>query len=258
MQRVYLVHWHAGEAKERAARLEEAGYRVQVEAKTGANVGPRLKRNPPAAVVIDLGRLPSHGRHLGVWMRENKATRGIPIVFVDGDSEKVARLKQAIPDAVYTGWNRIRSALKRAIARPPADPVVPRQPDYSGTPLPKKLGVKEGAVLALLGAPGDFRKTLGALPDGVQLRTQARGKCDVIVLFCKTAADMRKRFPVAQRALADGGGLWVAWPKKASGVPTDLGDGEVRSFGLKTGLVDNKVCAIDATWSGLRFMRRRG
>lgn len=257
MTRLFLVHWNKGESAERIERLEAAGYDVDCETKSGANVGPRLKKKPPDAVVIDLGRLPSHGRHLAVWMREQKVTRGIPIVFVDGDPEKVARLKKDLPDAVYTGWSRIKSSVKKALANPPAKPAVVRQAGYSGTPLPKKLGIKPDAVVALLGAPRGFGKTLGALPDGATTRTQARGKCDVILLFTKSAADLKKRYPAAARALADGGGLWIAWPKQASGVATDLNGNDVRAIGLESGLVDNKVCAIDDTWSGLRFVRRR-
>lgn len=79
----------------------------------------------------------------------------------------------------------------------------------------------------------------------------------MIVLFARSCAELARRFPAAQRALADGGGLWVAWPKQAAGVVTDLGKTEVREHGLAAGLVDDKVCAVDDTWSGLRFRRRR-
>lgn len=255
--RVCLVHWRAAEAAGRVARLVAAGYRVDLEFEQGGKAARNLKENPPQAVVIDLSRLPSHGRHLAVWLREQKATRRVPIVFVDGDPDKVARLEEAIPDAVYTSWSRIRGSLRRAIARPPQAPVVPQRPDYSGTPLPKKLGLKQDGVLALLGPPPGFERALGELPPGVSIRNQARGKADVIVLFARSETDLVRRFPAAHRALAEGGGLWIAWPKKASGIATDLTQSDVQRIGLDSGLVDNKVCAIDATWSGLRFMRRR-
>jgi len=135
---------------------------------------------------------------------------------------------------------------------------MPTTAGYSGTPLPKKLGIKPNAVVALLGAPEGFvAKTLQPMAEGVTIRTQARGRCDVIVLFSRSQRELERRLPAALRALGTGGGLWIAWPKKASGIATDLGDGVVRKVGLATGLVDNKVCAIDTTWSGLRFMRRR-
>jgi hypothetical protein len=127
---------------------------------------------------------------------------------------------------------------------------------YSGTPLVRKLGIKPGARLALIGAPEGFNAVLGELPDGVTVRRRARGPCDVVVAFCVRRDQLRRRLPALRAALDPSGGLWIAWPKRASGVATDLGDGPVRELGLAAGLVDNKVCAIDETWSGLRFVYR--
>ena len=127
---------------------------------------------------------------------------------------------------------------------------------YSGTPLPQKLGIKPGARIALLNAPPDFDGTLGELPEGVAVRSRARGPLDVIVHFTTSERDLRKRFERLASALEPAGGLWIAWPKRASGVPTDLTDNVVREVGVAAGLVDNKVCAIDETWSGLRFVIR--
>jgi hypothetical protein len=127
---------------------------------------------------------------------------------------------------------------------------------YSGTPLPRKLGIKPGARLAVLSAPATFDGTLGTLPDGVSIRRQARGRVDVIVFFVTRRAELARRFPTVARTLEDDGGLWIAWPKKTSGVATDLVFEEVQNVGLEAGLVDNKVCAIDDTWSGLRFVYR--
>ena len=128
--------------------------------------------------------------------------------------------------------------------------------EYSGTPLPKKLGIKEGTRLAVVAAPEGFDATLGHLPDGVRPRTQVRGVLDVILFFVTRRAELARRLPTMVRALEDDGGLWVAWPKATSGIATDLGFDAVQSLGLHAGLVDNKVAAIDATWSGLRFVYR--
>lgn len=125
-----------------------------------------------------------------------------------------------------------------------------------GTPLPRKLGIKPGADVAFSGAPDDFLATLGPLPDGVRVKQTVRGPLDVIVTFTDREADLRRRFPKHRDALRPDGGLWIAWPKKASGVPTDLDQLVVMAIGLDAGLVDNKVCAIDGTWSGLRFVWR--
>ena len=129
---------------------------------------------------------------------------------------------------------------------------------YSGTPLPRKLGIKEGARLALVGAPDAFlESTLAPLPDQVELRTRARGPLDVIVFFTKTRAELERRFGKLASALDPAGALWIAWPKRASGVPTDLTEDTLRDVGLPQGLVDTKVCAIDDTWSGLKFVIRK-
>jgi hypothetical protein len=128
---------------------------------------------------------------------------------------------------------------------------------YSGTPLARKLGIKEGHAVALLGAPDGFEATLEGLPDAVTLRTGARGTNDVLVSFHTERSNLEKRLPTLLGAMDVDGGLWVAWPKKASGVPTDITEDTVREVALPLGLVDNKVCAIDETWSGLRVVWRK-
>ena len=147
----------------------------------------------------------------------------------------------------------------RKPARAKAMPVArPAPAGYSGTPLPKKLGIKPGSVVALLGAPAAFAtRTLGPLPEGVTLRTDTRVSYGVGLLFASSKAELARRFPAAQKAMGEPCALWLAWPKQASGVPTDLDGNRVREFGLQAGLVDYKVAAIDATWSGLCFARRR-
>ena len=127
---------------------------------------------------------------------------------------------------------------------------------YSGTPLSRKLGIKPQARVGLIGAPYDFDEVLGELPPGVSVRRRARGTFDVIVVFVQKRSELERRLPALKKALDQAGGLWVAWPKRSSGVATDLGEGPVREVGLASGLVDNKVCAIDETWSGLRFVYR--
>ena len=127
---------------------------------------------------------------------------------------------------------------------------------YSGTPLPKKLGIRDGSRVALVSAPQGFEATLGDLPPGAYLRPDVRGRLDVIVFFVTRRAELHRRFPSFVRALAEDGGLWIAWPKQTSGVATDLKFDAVQTVGLAAGLVDNKVAAIDSTWSGLRFVYR--
>jgi hypothetical protein len=128
---------------------------------------------------------------------------------------------------------------------------------YSGTPLARKLGIKEGHSVALLKAPDGFESTLEGLPDAVTIRTRAQGTNDVVVSFHTRRSDLEARLPKLVDVMDDDGGLWVAWPNKASGVPTDITEDTVREVALPMGLVDNKVCAIDDTWSGLRVVWRK-
>jgi CheY-like chemotaxis protein len=235
--------------------LQAAGYIVDSETFTGASL-KKLRDDPPDAVVVDLSRLPMQGRDVGIAVRMYRTTRHVPVVFVEGEAEKVARVKQQLPDAVFTSWSGIRGSLARAIANPPADPIVPGSlmAGYSGTPLVQKLGIKENFLVALVGAPPGFEKKLGVLPKNVTLRRRAGGS-DLTVWFTKKRQEVESRI----RRLGEGsgsGGLWVAWPKKSSGIPTDLTQVVVRKMGLASGLVDYKIAAIDDEWTGLRFAVR--
>jgi len=129
---------------------------------------------------------------------------------------------------------------------------------YSGTPLVKKLGLKADHCVVLLEAPPDFAATLQGLPERVALHSDLprSGRLDIILFFATSQAHLRQRFRALAQRLAPAGGLWIAWLKKASGVATGLAGDGVRAVGLEAGLVDNKVCAVDDTWSGLRFVIR--
>jgi hypothetical protein len=250
--RVQLVHWNQAEGRPRAAALRKAGYTVRFEPfEPFPAAFKKAKAAPPDAFVIDLSRLPSAGRDVAMALREVKVTRFVPIVFVGGDPVKVERIKQQLPDATYTEWSRVRSALRGALSRTVTEPVVPRTrlDGYSGTPLPRKLGVKPGFVVGLIGAPNDFAGLLGS-----DVRIAARGRADLTMLFARSRADLVRRFEAA--VSRSGGEMWIAWPKQAGPVRSDLTQQFVRDYGLVRGLVDYKVAAIDSTWSALRFTRR--
>ena len=136
---------------------------------------------------------------------------------------------------------------------------MPEQAGYSGTPLPAKLGIGDGDEVALIGAPERFEDTLGELPDLGSLHTSLvdNARYDVIVAFMTQRAELEAELPRLRARMAPACGLWIAWPKRASKVPTDMTDNVVREVALPTGLVDNKVCAIDQTWTGLRLVIRR-
>ncbi len=129
---------------------------------------------------------------------------------------------------------------------------------YSGTPLAQKLGLKSGARFGVWAGPEGFAETLGALPKGVTIGNAARGSSslDVIVCFVDSRSTLQRLLPRARRRLDPSGGLWLCWPKKSSGIATDVTESDVRNLGLASGLVDNKVCAIDEVWSGLRLVVR--
>lgn len=125
---------------------------------------------------------------------------------------------------------------------------------YSGTPLVRKLGIKAEARIEFFDPPGDFGETLGSLPDG--LKHVSRGALDFAIIFVRRRIDLEKLFPSVRDRLEPNGMLWVGWPKKTARTTTDLTENVVREIGLNAGLVDVKVCAIDDTWSGLKFVRR--
>jgi hypothetical protein len=125
---------------------------------------------------------------------------------------------------------------------------------YSGTPLATKLGIKAGMSIVLLQAPSDFQMEL---PSGVVVRRQARGRAEVVLAFSTLLARLEPRVHAWGSMVFPSGGLWLAWPKKASGRATDITDGALRSVLLARGMVDNKICAVDATWTALRFVWRR-
>lgn len=257
MPRVLLVHWNADEAKQRLRWLAAAGYAAEVLDPGGMSVR-QVAAYRPAAIVIDLSRLPSHGRAVAMALCDGKATRAIPQVFVGGTPDRVEKTREIFPDATYCEWTDAGDAIRRAIAQPPRTPPPPRSKSGpSGTPLPRKLGIKPNTTVMLLSAPAGFAATLGGSLLEVELKTQARGKADLVLLFVASQLELVRRLPGAQRALAPGAALWVMWPKQSSGVGSDLSSEFIRRRGLANGLVNCKVAAIDSKWSGLKFAVKR-
>jgi hypothetical protein len=127
---------------------------------------------------------------------------------------------------------------------------------YSGTPLIKKLGIKSGLRLIFINAPGNYDKTLGGLPNDVEVKAKLENPMDFIQFFTRARAELETQFPILMAALSHSGMLWISWPKKASKIPTDLNEDIIREIGLENGLVDVKVCAVDEVWSGLKFVYR--
>jgi hypothetical protein len=258
MKPVRLASWREAEGKVRAKELKAAGHRVTFAPVDAGRLLAALKKDPPAAVVIDLDRSPAQGRDLGVALRVHGGTRGVPLLFAGGAPEKVEIVRKVLPDAGFAPWSEAGEALTRLLAAPLTDPVVPASnlAGYSGTPLPKKLGIKEGHRVLLAGGPEDFQKTLGSLPPGVTLTRRFQGRIDLILWFVRRSSELEKGIPTWAPRVGPGG-IWILWPKQSSGVPSDLKQAVVRKVGLDAGLVDYKIAAVDETWSGLKFAVRK-
>lgn len=258
MARVRLVHWNAGEAEERAARLSRLGHAVDAEPPAGPTFLKELEKSPPDLVLIDLSRIPSQGRDLAVALRTRKGTRGIPIAFIGGAPEKVAAIREILPDAAYLGWGRIDADLEAAIEEGPDDPVNPGSvfAAYGQKPLAEKLGLSEDTVVALIDAPDGFPERLGGkAPPGVSFRAEAGPPSTLALWFVRSVSALEEAVP-GIRDQARHGPVWIVWPKKASEIESDLSQTVVRKTGLAAGLVDYKICRIDDTWSGLLFTLR--
>lgn len=256
MARIRLIHWNGPEGRERRLQLASLGYDAQFDDLDGPALGRAMRARPPDAFVIDLSRLPSHGREVAMSLRSHKGTRHIPLVFVDGDPAKVAALKGILPDATYTTWGRLKTALPRALVRPVASPVVPPSSIYSGKPTVEKLGVKAGMRVSVLNAPKGLAETLAPLPRGITLTAKSAADADLFLVFIRTQRELAAQLAALGRDV-DRQSVWLIWPKTASRVKTDLNGNVVRESGLAAGFVDYKVCSVDDTWSGLAFKRRK-
>ncbi len=238
-------------------RLRAVGYDVDTRPLRTAADLRALGEEAPAVVVVDLVRAPSQGRDVGLGIRQQKSSRMIPLVFVDGRPDRLPALRALLPDAVCTSGDLVCSAVERAIATRLLDPVRPAAvlAGYSGTPLPRKLGITPGAVVRLVRAPTGFEATLGDLPVGARVRRRGDER-DLTIWFVRRLSELERGIAAtAARVTTDK--LWIAWPKKTSALAGDVSAGKVRAAGIAHGLVDFKVCAIDRDWSGLCFARRR-
>ncbi|HXK06072.1 MAG TPA: hypothetical protein VMS37_26975 [Verrucomicrobiae bacterium] len=248
MPRVLVIHREAVEAAAWAARLHADGFDAAPYTGLGTKGFRGIRAAPPDAIVIDLTRLPSYGKYMGAALREQKALRAIPLVFIEGDPGKAAQVRAMLPDAVYTQWRNAAAAIHKAIRRAPAEPVAPKM---WHRPLLDKLGIRDDSCVALVHAPKDFR-----LPEGGWRRAQP-GKADVMLAFFGSAAALGRELPAIASSMRQGLRLWILWPKKAGATPSDLTMPRIREMAQVFGLTDYKVCAVDEKWSGMVLGRRR-
>jgi hypothetical protein len=253
---IRLFHWNEEEAQELIALLAAAGYDVRYPGPSEASPYSRIRAMEAFAVVLDLSRMPSHGRAVGAEIRRYKGLRHVPLVFVDGKEDAILRTKAILPDAVYTSREQLVAVLQDV--RWLEDPVVPKGGIVSDRPTAAKLGIRDGMRVALYDAPADYARTLGPLPRGATLEEVPRGACEVTLLFVRERDaffQWLRRLP----KLAASTKLWVVYPKQSAKTKVDsqLTQATVREGCIGAGLVDYKVCSVDETWTGLCFALKK-
>jgi hypothetical protein len=264
---IRLVSWNDSTARARALELTELGFSVDASSLLGrGGVIGHFRDAAPDAVVLDLDRLPSHGREVGVMLRSSKSTRHLPLVFAGGDPEKVERIRAELPDAVFTSWDKIADAVRHAMAHPLAVPIkpTPHMERWGAAGLSRKLDIKAGTQVALLGGldgfPGGlegFTELLGDLPEGSVLVKRFTPETRLALYFVHSARELTNAFEHAVARLPKDASLWIIHPKQTKTLRTDFNQNDVREFGLACGFVDYKVCAVNSEWSGLKFARRK-
>lgn len=258
MQQIHLIHWNPAEAEVKAASLRILGYEVNTRTPDGPQFFRQLRSAPPAAMLIDLTRLPSQGRDLGVNLRAFSSTRQVTLIFIGGEPGKTARIQRILPDAVYTTWEELPAVLAEALAHPlpepqPVDSVFAA---YAHAPLSQKLGLQPGMRLLALNAPEGLPALVGDLPAGAEWNSDPAAPCGLVLWFVRSPAELESNLPGLAERCAGGARLWIFWPKQKAAV-TGLTQSLVRQHGLAARLVDYKICSLDAYWSGLLFTSRK-
>jgi hypothetical protein len=257
--RVFYVHWNEAEARARVNDTRVAGFALEwatLNHPEGKPTWKSLRTNPPAVFLIDLARLPAHGRAVAVVLRENNKTRFVPIVFVGGDRAKVAKIRTEVPDAIYCEWGDIENALSKAITTPP--PLLPRGAErVKHKPLAAKLGLTEDMRVWLDGAPEAFVENLRGVPKGVTFKATRSGRHDLAIVFVEWAGELGSALDRALARLTDRGAVWVAWPKKSGGARTDMTPTAIGVAAKPRALSGYKICGFDERWAGVRLGRKR-
>ena len=256
MQRVRVVHWKAEEAGPLREVCGSAGFQVEFDEADLLTLLRAIRSTQPDAVVIDLTRAPSHGRQLAYHLRSSKSARHIPIIFVDGAAEKVVAVREILPDATFCILQRLPAAVKLAIRNPVATPVAPPtvMQSYGSRTTAQKLGIAAGMRVAIFDAPRDYAAVLGTLPADVELDDEPQGAAPVTLWFVCDPREYQAELPRMAR-LAAVSKLWMIWKK---GSTNGLTQNLVREAANEHGLVDYKICSVNAQWSGMLFAAKKG
>jgi len=262
MARLRLIHWKAASAAQYLDLLRTAGYTVEYSESFTPQSLRSWREHPPGAFIIDLTRLPSHGREIAIALRQSKATRNVPIVFCTGSEnniaeDKIEKSRAHLPDAFFCPLSKLRGTLRRALTARPAEAIVPvpMMDRYAARTTAQKLGIKEGATVLLVDPPRDCLSVLGDLPSEVQLSEDMRRRAAVTLCFAKDPDALLAHLSTL-RAIAPETKLWICW-RKGKTAPGCVGENFVRESALSLGLVDYKICSLNPVWSGLLFAAKR-
>jgi hypothetical protein len=252
-----LVSW-SEQAPEHVKRLAAAGFRVDATPLDSSRVIGRIAELAPAAVLIDLDRKPSHGKAVGIVLTKAKSTRFIPLVFAGAPAEKAAHIQGDLPGAIFTTWPKAAAAVKRAIANPPvvSAPAKSYMDRWAGRTLAKKLDLKTGTRVALLGAPDGFVEWLGDPPEGIEFQGEISHGVKMVIWFVRSAAELEE-FGFITARLIKGVEFWVMHPKVSGRLRADFNQLDVRRAANELGMIDYKVCSVDENWSALKIGRRK-
>jgi CheY-like chemotaxis protein len=257
MPRVRIIHWRPEEAGALVAACQSSGFQVDydAEALSGPAISRGIREHPPDAVVIDLSRVPSHGREIAVWLRNTKFAWHIPIVFANGEAEKVEKVRETLPDATFTTTARVRAAVASACRKVAPAPIQPplMMERYKAKTAAEKLGIKTGSSVAVIDAPRDYLSVLGDVPEDAVIVEDPDSVQNVTLWFVHDPATLQARLR-AMCAIAARTRLWILWRKgKDNGITQNF----VRQTALDRGLVDYKICSVDGRWSGMLFARKK-
>ncbi len=267
---IRLICWNEADAIARARILRRAGYHVIADppenaggAKNPGGMVRYFRELSPDAIVIDLDRLPSHGRELGLSLRASKSTSHLRLVFAGGVPAKIELVRAAIPDAIFTPWDDdVAAAIERAIDQPEPPRLASRELPKAIGPgtLERKLDIKPQTHFAIVSVNRSdnqwLDEVLASVPDGA-IRQRRIDAATTLALFpVASRRDLMRAFDQARASLPPKASLWIVHPKQTSALAADFNQDDVREAGLAHGFVDYKVCAVDKDWSALKFARR--
>lgn len=250
--RVRVIHWKATEAEPLLEAVRKAGAEPEfVDCRDTPGLGRLIRAHPPDAIVIDLSRLPSHGRAVGHWLRSTKALRDIPLIFANGAEDKIAKVREILPDAVFAENRSLKKALgaARKAGRPPAAPPVAHRERTTA----QKLGIDKVRTVGVIDAPRGYLAALGELPEEVEVVEEPEQPVGTALWFIHDPEEfltaLRRMWTVAGRSR-----LWIIWRKGSKNGLTQL---SIRETMREAGMVDYKICSVSKEWSGMLFARKK-